>query len=86
MPASFGTARGYSAYGGTDVQIDDEIISYRGAAQGSSRLRCWNASRGSGARGAHKAGAKVQRIAERYGWYVADPELAGEIGRDLGRA
>ena len=29
LPASFGTARGYWAYGGTDVQIDDEIISYR---------------------------------------------------------
>ncbi len=28
-PASFGTARGYWAYGGTDVQIDGEIISYR---------------------------------------------------------
>ena len=30
MPASFGTARGYWAFGGTDVQIDDEIVSYRG--------------------------------------------------------
>ena len=29
-PAKFGTATGYWAYGGTDVQIDNEIISYRG--------------------------------------------------------
>lgn len=81
--AGFGTASGYWAYGGVDVQIDDEIVRYGGIADGALSLT--NCVRGAyGTRAApHQAGAKVRHITERYGWYVASPELAAEIGRNL---
>lgn len=81
--AGFGTASGYWAYGGVDVQIEDEIVRYGGIAEGSLALT--DCARGAcGTRAApHKAGAKVRHITERYGWYVASPELAAEIGRNL---
>ena len=84
LPASFGTARGYWAYGGTDVQIDDEIISYSSLRREAPRamLECVRGAYGTRA-APHKAGTKAEHIAERYGWYVANPELAGEIGRNL---
>lgn len=87
-PGSFGTATGYWAYGGVDVQIDDEIIRYGGIAVGRSGLWPYaltNCVRGAyGTRAAsHQARADVQHITERYGWYVANPELAAEIGRNL---
>jgi len=84
LPASFGTARGYWAYGGTDVQIDDEIISYRSLRKEApfAMLECVRGAYGTRA-APHKAGAKAEHIAERYGWYVGNPELTGEMGRNL---
>jgi hypothetical protein len=84
LPASFGTARGYWAFGGTDVQIDDEIVSYRGLRKEapSALLGCVRGAYGTRA-APHKGGVKAEHVAERYGWYVANPELAGEIGRHL---
>ena len=81
--AGFGTRSGYWAYGGVDVRIDDEIIRYGGIAEGPPALTdCVRGAYGTRA-APHKAGAKVRHIAERYGWYVAGPELAAEIGRNL---
>ncbi len=84
LPADFGTARGYWAYSGTDVQIDNEIISYRALHKESpwALVECVRGAYGTRA-APHKAGAKVVHIAERYSWYVANAELAGEIGRHL---
>jgi len=84
LPADFGTARGYWAYSGTDVQIDNEIISYRALhKEAPFALReCIRGAYGTHAT-PHKVGAKAEHIAERYSWYVANAELAGEIGRNL---
>ena len=84
LPADFGTARGYWAYSGTDVQIGNEIISYRSLHK-EAPLALTECVRGAyGTRAApHKAGTKVVHLAERYSWYVANAELAGEIGRHL---
>ena len=86
--AGFGTASGYWAYGGVDAQIDDEIVRYGGTAEGlrdPHPFALTGCVRGAyGTRAApHKAGAKVRHVTERYGWYVASPELAAEIGRNL---
>ncbi len=84
-PAGFGLAEGYWAYGGMDVQIDDEIVHYTALSQtppyGLKACR-----RGAYATKAapHKSGVRIQHITERYGWYVADAELGAEIGRRLG--
>ena len=79
----FGTASGYWAFGGVDVQINDEIVRYGGIADGSMALtNCVRGAYGTRA-AAHKAGAKVRHITERYGWYVASPELSAQIGRNL---
>lgn len=81
--ADFGTATGYWAGRGMDVQIDDEIIRYGGIAEDSRALiRCIRGAYGTRA-APHKAGGKVRHITERYGWYVANPELAAEIGQKL---
>jgi len=81
--AGFGTATGYWAYGGVDVQVDNEIIRYGGIGENSATLtNCVRGAYGTVA-APHKAGAKVRHITERYGWYVANPELSARIGRNL---
>jgi hypothetical protein len=66
-----------------DVQMDEEILRYGGHGDGAMALT--NCIRGAcGTRAApHKAGAKVRHLTERYGWYVATPELSVQIGRNL---
>ena len=83
-PAAFGTASGYWARGGVDVQIDQEIIRYEGLRD-AAPFALTGCKRGAyGTRPApHKAGAKVVHIAERFTWYVADNDLAAEIGRNI---
>lgn len=82
--AGFGTAEGYWAFGGMDVQIDDEIIHYSAVRQQApfGLGGCRRGANGTKA-ASHKAGAKIQHITERYGWYVADAALSAEIGRRL---
>ena len=55
---------------GRDIVIDDEIIQYRGVGAGAFRecVRGFAGTRPA----AHKAGAKIQHLAERYGSYLAD--------------
>ena len=80
---NFGRATGYWASGGMDVQIDDELISYGGLAADSLALtNCVRGAYGTRA-AAHQAGAKVRHMTERYGWYVASPELGAQIGQNL---
>jgi hypothetical protein len=83
-PSSFPTSAGYWAYTGMDVQIDDEIIRY-GGLRTQPPFALTGCTRGAyGTRAAaHKAGAKVRHLTERYGWYVASPALAADIGRGL---
>ncbi len=83
-PADFGVASGYWAGRGVDVQIGDEIIRYAGIRDTApfALLGCTRGAYGTKA-APHKAGAKVMHLAERYGWYVADNDLAAEIGRNV---
>ncbi|NLY02282.1 MAG: hypothetical protein GXY83_39860 [Rhodopirellula sp.] len=85
-PADFGTASGYWAYRGTDVLIDEEIVRYQALNTQSpfALTQCLRGAYGTKA-AAHAAGAKVRHITERYGWYVASPELAEDIGQRLAR-
>lgn len=85
-PESFGTASGYWAFRGTDVLIDEEIVRYQGINRQPpfALTGCVRGAYGTKA-APHAAGAKVRHITERYGWYVAGPELAEEIGRRLAR-
>jgi hypothetical protein len=81
--AGFGRGAGYWAPGGVDAQIDDEIIRYGRIAEDSFTFsECVRGAYGTRA-APHKAGAKVRHISERYGWYVANPELAADIGCNL---
>jgi hypothetical protein len=81
--AGFGQASGYWAPGGVDAQIDDEIVRYGGLAADSLALtNCVRGAYGTRA-AAHQTGAKVRHMTERYGWYVASPELGEQIGRNL---
>lgn len=83
-PVQFGTAGGYWAYNGTDVLIDQEIIHYQSLSADAphSLNQCVRGAYGTTA-AAHLAGASVRHLTERYGWYVAGPELAEEIGLRL---
>jgi hypothetical protein len=83
-PSAFPTSAGYWAYAGMDVQIDDEIIRYGGLRTQPpfALTTCTRGAYGTRA-AAHKAGAKVRHLTERYGWYVASPELAADVGRSL---
>jgi len=85
-PAAFGTASGYWAFRGTDLLLGDEIISYR-AIKDQAPFALTECVRGAyGTKAApHAAGTKVRHLTEQYGWYVANPELAEEIGRGLAR-
>ena len=58
---------------GFDVLIDREIVRYGrvGGAGGRSLLQCIRGAHGTKA-SAHKAGAKVRHLAERYGCYLVD--------------
>jgi len=67
-PAYYGAAKQ-----GMTLVIDDEIIHYReiGGPDGRTFLGCTRGYAGTTA-GAHKAGAKIAHLAERYGCYLAD--------------
>jgi hypothetical protein len=80
----FSTSAGYWAQTGMDVRIDKEIIRY-GGVRTEVPFALTGCTRGAyGTRpAAHKAGVKIRHLTERYGWYVAGPELAAEIGRNL---
>jgi hypothetical protein len=71
----FPTERAYygGAKAGLDVQIDDEVIQYRaiGGANSERFLRCVRGFAGTKAV-AHKAGAKIHHLCERYGCYLVD--------------
>ena len=67
---------------GFDIQIDGELIQYRavGGTGTNTLLRCTRGFAGTHA-AAHRAGAKIHHLVERYGCYLADlrTTLKGEI-------
>lgn len=71
---------------GFDIQIDDEIIQYRaiGGPGTNTFLKCIRGFTGTKA-AAHKAGAPIHHLVERYGSYLADlrTTLKGEISERL---
>jgi hypothetical protein len=62
----------YGARGGMEVQVDDEIITYRGLSAHSDCLV--NCTRGAyGTRAApHQAGARIEHLAQRYNSFLVD--------------
>ncbi len=56
--------------GGLEIAIDDEIIHYAGI-EGRRFVHCTRGFAGT-ARAAHRSGAKIDHIAERFGSYLAD--------------
>jgi len=56
--------------GGLEIAIDDEIIHYAGI-EGTRFVHCTRGFAGT-VRTAHRAGAKIHHIAERFGNYLAD--------------
>lgn len=86
--ASFPTEGAFygDAKAGFDIQIDDELIQYRaiGGTGKNTFLKCTRGFAGTKA-AAHKAGAKIHHLVERYGCYLADlrTTLKGEISERL---
>lgn len=62
----------YGSRGGVEVQVDEEIITYRGIGGKNDRLL--NCTRGAyGTKAApHKAGAKIYHLAQRYNSFLVD--------------
>jgi len=77
---------GYYIGGGTDIQIDDEIITYKGV---SSKPPYGFTGCIRGARGTkparHEKGAAIHHLAEMFGWYIADADttLLDEIAQRI---
>ena len=82
--SSFATAEGYWANTGMDVRINKEIVHYGGVRNEApfALTKCTRGAYGTQP-AAHKAGVRMRHLTERYGWYVASPELAAEIGWGL---
>ena len=75
VPEAFPRSAAYYGAGrqGFDLLIDREIVRYGqiGGPGGRSLLQCTRGAHGTRA-AAHRAGAKVRHLAERYGCYLAD--------------
>lgn len=85
-PKGLPTQSGYWVRGGNDIQIGDEIISYKGISDEPPYgfTDCTRGARGTKA-AAHEKGAAVGHLAERYGHYLPDGEssLVDEIGERI---